>query len=54
MLVSAKEHGGLPIALAARIALPCADQIEERELRCVIAKGNIAHFEACLRGERTH
>lgn len=52
LTVSAKENYDLPIAVAARMVLPCAGRVSERELRCAIAEGNIAHFTACQRGER--
>jgi len=52
MTVSAKEEWGLPIALAARMVLPCAGRVSERELRCAIAEGKLAHFVACCDGER--
>jgi hypothetical protein len=52
LAVSAKENYDLPIAVAARMVLPCAGRVSERELRCAIAEGNLAHFTACQRGER--
>ncbi len=52
LTVSAKENYDLPIAVAARMVLPCAGRVSERELRCAIAEGNIAHFAACEQGER--
>jgi hypothetical protein len=52
LTVSAKDNVGLPIAVAARMVLPCAGRVSERELRCAIAEGNLTHFTACQRGER--
>jgi hypothetical protein len=52
LMVSAKENLEFPLALGARMILPCAGKVSERELRCAIAEGKLAYFSACQRGER--